>query len=277
MVIELRVGADATTARAVLVDLRQSLENVRGTEIEPVGRLNGWRGWSANAPARARGQFTERTIRDLVLGPQFVMLQTMAVRDYGSGLAFLIDAEIEARLQALYEAIQKIDDAVRSWGRDRVSIILDTNVLLYAGPRITRMNWDDVVDEITREANFVVPIQVVEELDRQKDRGQGDARNNARFALKWLDEVVGSGYGSASFRPDDSDSNATIRVWVDDNERIPLAEVDRDIIDRALQLAPYSRKVIVASMDRSMVFRSRTYGLDAVLITEGQVPERATQ
>ncbi|MBD8024600.1 PIN domain-containing protein [Microbacterium gallinarum] len=68
------------------------------------------------------------------------------------------------------------------------------------------MDWDDVVDEITREANFVVPIQVVEELDRQKDRGQGDARNNARVALKWLDDVVGSGNGSASFRPEDSDS-----------------------------------------------------------------------
>ncbi|MBD8024601.1 hypothetical protein [Microbacterium gallinarum] len=62
---------------------------------------------------------------------------------------------------------------------------------------------------------------------------------------------------------------------MDHNERIPLAEVDRDTIDRAVQLAPYGRKVIVASMDRSMVFRSRTFGLNAVLIAEDQIPERA--
>lgn len=71
------------------------------------------------------------------------------------------------------------------------------------------------------------------------------------------------------------DSSATIRVWVDDNDRVPLAEVDRDIIDRALQLQPYMKRTVIASMDRSMVFRARTYGLTAVPVGDEYPPPRS--
>lgn len=131
--IELRPGAKREDARAVLEELKRELSNIRGTHPSPVDRLNSWRSWSALAPARARAHLTERSVRETVLGPQFAMLQHIAVGDYGPGLSFLIDAEIETRLHDLEQGIRQIDDAHWAW-RSRIAVVLDTTVVLEAGP-----------------------------------------------------------------------------------------------------------------------------------------------
>jgi hypothetical protein len=273
--VELRTGAQPTNARHVLEDLKRELSNIRGTAPSPEARLREWRKWSSLAPARARAHLTDRSIRQTVLGPQFALLHNIDASNYGPGLNFILDAEIDTRLEELDQAIKQIDDTIRLWGHSSIAVILDTNVVLAAGPRVAKISWDDVLNEITRKAAFVVPIQVVEELDRLKDRGNPEPRSNARFALKWLSELLDSGNTPRSFQVETSkESEATIQVWVDDNDRVPLAEVDRDIIDCALQLQPFTKKTVIASMDRSMVFRTRAYGLSAVLLTDDDIPER---
>jgi len=225
--------------------------------------------------ALAHWQFSERSVRQVILGTQFAMLQSLAVADYGPGLSMLIGAEIENRLGELNRAVKEIEDTQAAWGRDRLAIILDTGVLLNAGPRIAKIHWDDVLNSITRTAAFVIPIQVVEELDHQKLNRNGELRTNAAFALKWLGQLVDAGNRLIPFPADDSSS--TLRVWVDENDRVSLSEVDRDIIDRALQIKPFTRRTVVASMDQSMVFRARAYGLDACLLTESDIPPRSDQ
>lgn len=272
--IELRPGAKREDARAVLEELKRELSNVRGTHSSPVDRLNAWRRWSAIAPARARAHLAERSVRETVLGSQFAILQNIAVGDYGPGLSFLIDTEIETRLHDLEQGIRQIDDARGAW-RGRIAVVLDTTVVLEAGPRLGKIAWDDLLNEITRKAAFVVPIQVVEELDRLKDRGNAEPRSKARVALRWLGELLESGNVPRPFKVETSQgSEASIQVWVDENDRVPLAEVDRDIIDRTLQLRPYTEKTVIASMDRSMVFRARAYDLSAVLIADDAIPPR---
>lgn len=275
--IELRHGGTPQGARALLEELKRQLTNVAGSGLTAVDRLNAWRNWSALAPGQARGQLTERTVREVVLGSQFAMLQSLVVADYGPGLSGLIDAEIATRIHDLELGIQQIDRTVATWRHGSgIAVILDTSVVHEAGPRIAKMSWDDLLDEITRKASFVVPIQVVEELDTLKDRGNAEPRSKARFALRWLGDFLNTGNVRVSFPIETSqDSEATIQVWVDENERVPLAEVDRDIIDRALQLQPYTNKTVIASMDRSMVFRARAYGLAAVLIDDDDIPARA--
>lgn len=235
--------------------------------------LNAWREWSARSSALANGLFPEQTVRQVILGTQFAMLQSLAVADYGPGLSMVIGAEIGNRTSELDRAIKEIEDTQATWGHGLLAIILDTGVLLNAGPRIARIRWDDVLNTITRTAAFVIPIQVVEELDQQKRNRNGELRANAAYALKWLGRRVDAGNHAVPFPSDDSSS--TLRVWVDDNDRVPLPEVDRDIIDRALQIKPFTGRTIIASMDQSMVLRARAYGLDARLVSEGDIPPRS--
>ena len=271
-VIELRIGTEPDRARALLLELHRTLENISGSGRPGAETLNAWREWSARASALAHWQFTERTVREVILGPQFAMLQSLAVTDYGPGLSMLIGAEIGNRLGELDRAARQIDDAQNAWGRASLVIVLDTGLLLNAGPRIAKVVWDDLLNAITRTAAFVIPIQVVEELDQQKMNRNGELRTNAAFALKWLGQLVDAGNTPTPFPS--KDSSSTLRVWVDENDRVPLAEVDRDIIDRVLQIKPFTSRIVIASMDQSMVFRARAYGLESVLVTQDHIPPR---
>ena len=270
--IELRRDVAPHEVVVLLRDLARELANLRGAGGSGVDMLNAWRTWSATAPGRAQRLLTSESVRRVVLGQQFSLMQTLAPADYGPGLAFFVDAELEARIADMEDAARDVESHLTSWGRGRLAVIVDTNVLLAAGPRLGRIDWDGVLRQIARGAAFAVPIQAVEELDRMKDRGNGEQRANARHALSWLDEIMDFGSGARPFPTRTPDT--TIRVWVDDNDRIPLAEVDRDIIDRAVQLQPFTKKTIVVSMDRSMAFRARTSGLDAVLLLDNDIPPR---
>ena len=200
------------------------------------------------------------------------MLQALSPSEYGSSLASLIDTELQLRRDRLSEALGEVEAYAASWGPGRLVVVLDTNVLLAAGPRVARIDWDSVLNSTFSSAVFTIPIQVVEELDRLKDRGSAEVRSNARFVLKWLDELDLHGDHSKLFGT--TAHNTAIRVWVDDNDRVPLAEVDRDIIDRTQQLMPYAKRIVIVSMDRSMILRARTYGLETALLSDEDIPPR---
>jgi rRNA-processing protein FCF1 len=271
--IELRPSAQLAEVRAVLIELARQVSDIRGAGGTPLDRLNAWRDWSARAPALARTQLSDKSVQEAVLGTRYAMLQTLSPSDYGSSLSSLIDTELQVRLDHLSEALNEVEAFAASWGSGRIAVLLDTNVLLAAGPRVAKIEWDSVLNSTYSSAAFAIPIQVVEELDRLKDRGSNETRTNARFALKWIDELDLHGDYPRPFGT--KAPNTTIRVWVDENDRVPLAEVDRDIIDRAQQLAPFTKRTVIASMDRSMVLRARTYGLTAALLTEEDIPPRA--
>lgn len=273
LVIEIRPGVQANVVRDALSDVVRELGDISGRGGLPSDRLTSWREWVGRAQTRMRPLLTSRTFNDLILGQHYLLLQTVSVVDQGNALAFLVDAELRTRFEALTIAMVQIDDSTSSWGDDRLAVVVDTNVLLAAGPRFVSMEWDVILGSSFTGAGFVVPIKVVKELDGLKDRGSGEQRANARHALKWLDEVVWQGNVS---RPLDTRApNTSIRVWVDENDRVPLPEVDRDVIDRSLQLLAFTRNTVIVSMDRSMVMRARTYGLGAALVTQDHVPPRS--
>lgn len=270
--IELRRNTAPTDVISLLRDLAREVSNLRAAGGAGIDTLNAWRTWSATALTRSQLLLTNDSVRHLVLGFPFSQLQTLAPADYGPGLAHLVDAELQTRVIELEDAATSVESILAGWERSRLAVVVDTNVLLAAGPRFVQIDWDGVLRRISRGAAFAVPIQVVEELDRLKDRGSGEHRANARHALSWLDEVVGIDGGSRPLETTSPDT--TIRVWVDENGRVPLAEVDRDIIERVVHLQPFTRGTIVVSMDRSMVFRARTNGLQASLLSDSDIPPR---
>lgn len=240
--------------------------------FEPATRLAGWRAWSPAAAVRARAHLAEPAVRSIVVGEQFSALHTLSPTGDTAGLGALIDAELGERTARLTAAIAELKLAEDQWGRDTTAVIIDTNLLMRAGPRLARVNWDRLLRAKPVGAAFVIPIQVIEELDDLKLNRNGEIRANATYALKWLMETLPTGGDAAPFEI--GSRNTTIRVWVDDNNRVPLPGTDRDIIDRAMQLQPFATRTVIASMDQSMVFRAVHYGLEAILLQDDDVPER---
>jgi hypothetical protein len=281
MMIELHPDAKAPEAFAQLRDLRSKLEGIRGSGASPQELLNRWREWSAQALLQGASILSGASTSRLLLGDHFELLHLVSLRDQVPTIASLINTELQLRIETLTATITAIESLQRSLS-DLV-IVIDTSVMMNAGPRLAKIDWDDVVNAITRQASFVVPIRVVEELEGLKDRGSAAQRSNARHALKWLSSTLGNATEQVPFPPgvEKSDTHASapagdanIRVLVDDLARVALVDGDRDIIDRALQLKPYTDRVILVTMDNAMTFRAGALALEAILLDDDQIPER---
>lgn len=280
--IELHPDAKAPEAIAQLRDLKSALESIRGSGSSSQELLNRWREWSAQALLRGARILSGASTSRLLVGDRFELLHLLSYREQAPTIASLIDAELQLRIETLDKSISEIENFHRSLS-DLV-IVIDTSVMMSAGSRLPRIEWDDFTNSITRKASFVVPIRVVEELDSLKDRGGAEQRGNARHALKWLSDTLGRETGRVAFPPAVKASNsgrgtsagdANIRVLVDDLARVALVDGDRDIIDRALQLKPYAQRCILVTMDSAMTFRARALELEAVRLSPEQIPERS--
>jgi hypothetical protein len=278
--IELLPDSEATAAIAQLRDLVSQLERIRGSGGSGQDMLNDWREWSARALYRGATLFSSASMRGALLGDRFELLHTISVRDQAPTLAHLLNAELQLRLETLNAAIAEIESFRRSLGT--LAVVLDTSIMMNAGPRVARIAWDDVVGGLTSHASFIVPIRVVEELDNLKDRGSSQQKREAQFALKWLDETVQGSTSPAPFPPAVEATEtevardagtARIRVWVDDLNRTALVDGDRDIIDRALQLKPYTTRTVLVTMDYTMAFRAKTLRLAAVRLEHSAIPK----
>lgn len=274
--IQMLTGAKTSEVSTLLADLAREIDNIRGANPTPVDRLNAWRSWSVRTLQRARPYLTDSAVTAIVQGPRFTLLQSLDPAAYGNDLGALIDAELAIRLMTLNEASVELSEITRNWSSS-IAAVLDTNTFCQYGPRLSRVDWWDIFKVGSATVVLTVPVQVVEELDRLKDRaGNGEQRNNARFALKWLDEQLGNAGPLETRLSGKQERPLVLRVWVDDNDRIPLPGVDRDIIDRALQLQPFVHEAAIVSRDRSMLFRARSVGLTATRLTDALVPARQT-
>ncbi|TCL83487.1 PIN domain-containing protein [Curtobacterium sp. PhB142] len=269
--MDLRPGVPLATARALLRDLAREAANLsNGTQA--VERLDAWRSWSPRAALRAGSALTQRTVDSIVRGPRYAMLHEIAPAVHGASLAVLIDSELDELRGRIAHATAEIEDALKYWGHEAVAVLLDTNLLMHAGPRLAGIDWDALLRHPTSNVAFAIPIVAVEELDKLKLNRSSDTRGRAIYALKWLRQLLAD---SPTPRPFKTQApGTTLRVWVDDNRRLPLPEPDRDIIDRAQQLALMTKRTVIASMDQSMILRARAYGVDAVLVTEEDIPAR---
>jgi rRNA-processing protein FCF1 len=284
-VIELRPTATPTTTSETLRDAIRALQNVEGLNFDATSRLNGWRGWVGATTRSLSTSLTSAALRKHILGDNYELLQSLHPGTYGDQLKWLIDTENTHRLEDLTAQADELDHMIRRWrptgafhtnGPHELALILDTNVLLEFGQNLERARWYHLLNLLPgKPLSLVIPIQVVEELDTQKDRGADGARKLAGMALRWLDELFPGEYQDSELAKisDAPTGRATFRLLVDALNRVPLPRPDADIIDRALALRPFVEKVTIVTQDRSMRFRARAAGLDATPMPYAAVPD----
>jgi len=276
-VITLRSTADPVYAIEHLRNAALAVANIIGQGGTAADRLHGWRRWVSTTQTIFTPVLTESAVRAVVRGDLHDLLQSVVPESYGDQLTWLVDSELIRRKDQLEAAANELETVHRRWtGRGRgPALVLDTNVLMDFGRNLVEVHWHRVADVFpTQPISLVVPIQVVEELDGQKDRGTEGARNLARATLRWIDELFSGGWQDAevSVEGRGSQPRVTLRLLIDELDRVPLPRPDADIIDRALSLAPFVTRTVMVSHDRSMQLRARAAGLDAVPLRYADVP-----
>jgi PhoH-like ATPase len=133
------------------------------------------------------------------------------------------------------------------------SFVLDTNVLLHSATALTAFADNEVV----------LPIQVIEELDRFK-KGNNDLARNARAVIRRLDRLRAKGRLSEGVPLDETDG--TVRVCVTSPSVPPSAGLspslaDNQILAVAYDLMKRGEPVVFVSKDINARIKSDALGI----------------
>lgn len=152
--------------------------------------------------------------------------------------------------------------------KKRKTFILDTSVLLYDKNSIHSFPGSDIV----------IPIVVLDELDRFKDRS-GILGENARYVNRFLDDLrsIGSLHEGVSIK-----NNQTIRVELNHQGSVPSGlnpdSGDNRIISVSKSLSQLNDNVIVITKDinfrvkcDALKIKSEDYYKDKIISNENQI------
>jgi rRNA-processing protein FCF1 len=177
-----------------------------------------------------------------------------------------LQAEIRNQLGALERARAELQALKELADRPGLPVVYDTNMLNHwAQPGDIR--WREVLrdcQEIATLARLVVPLRVIDELDRQK-YGQGDLARKAATAIRYLERVLGDGKPG---QPAPLRDDATLEVWTDTDDR--GGDADLSILRCAADLDNLHRDTgaRVLTGDAGMRLRARQMGLKTLRLPE---------
>jgi PIN domain len=153
-----------------------------------------------------------RVMRVETLEPSRAALQALA-------------SEITTQIEALERAETELQALRDLASRPGLPIVYDTNMLNH-WRQPGDIRWREFLKgrgEQTTIARLVVPLRVIDELDRQK-YGQGDLAKKAATAIRYLERVLKDNEPGQPviLRQEDA---ATLEVWVDSDDRSDDADL----------------------------------------------------
>lgn len=175
--------------------------------------------------------FAEPDLAGAIRGDAYWHLLTLGPVPAPPAPTEVIRASNEAYGRVISDVIRELDRAraeldalTKLAARPGLPLILDTNVF-HTWQRPDQIDWPTVLrgwKETERTARLVVPLRVVDELDRQK-YGNGFLAESATKAVRFLQQTLAGRAGeSASIR---ANHTATLEVWTQTEDRSPDADL----------------------------------------------------
>jgi hypothetical protein len=274
--IDLLPGADLVNTRRILDDARMGAINNRN-ERNPEDLLFKYLQWARTYADMLYDLIRPAQTHDLLLTPTYWALLTSTSAGRGITLP-TIHAEYDSRKKVLEAAIAQLDAERERWSLGFGPIVvLDTGIFIEH-----ELDFPDSLASIEDRiapadpgstyaggspVQFVIPLQVIDELDKTKaDRSRG----RARIALARLNEVFTSPLSAATV--EGLRAGSAVHLLMDDPGHVRLPIEDDEIVERALYLDAVSTgtrgSVGVACMDTGMDLRVRVKGLTSYLIPD---------
>ncbi|MFJ9560988.1 PIN domain-containing protein [Streptomyces fuscichromogenes] len=177
-----------------------------------------------------------------------------------------LSTEIENQVQALEQARAEMEKLKKLVARPGLPVVYDTNMLNH-WQQPGDILWRDVFGaqgERIPDTRLVVPLRVIDELDKQK-YGQGDLARKAATAIRYLERVLRNRQPGEPARLRDG---ATLEVWVDTDDR--GGDADLSILRCAADLDNLhpTTGARVLTDDVGMRLRAHHLGLKVVRLPE---------
>lgn len=163
-----------------------------------------------------------------------------------------------AHLKALAAQVDRLRALAERAGR---VLVYDTNALMHYQPP-DMISWTALVK--THAVRLVIPLVVIDELDRKQHEGSKDMSQRARRALHMLDQALDGADPSAAV-PLPNRPAVSIEVLMDEAGHSRTTNADDEIIERGVLLAQITgAPVTVVTADTGMRLRAEAAGLNAL-------------
>lgn len=256
----LRPGVESTFALRRVEELIGGLGDVRGAGgLDHVLLAQKYLLWSETAEQVLRELFSDADLSRGLHTDRY-----WRIRDITSATlrAFpLVEAETwdqQRVLEAVREQLVHYRTQLSPTLDERM-LLLDTNVYMHGKP-FRQVAWNELVDE--KRVVLVIPLAVIDELDKWKDKGSDAARST----LKDLDDLLKPG-AALSIQP----IRANVRMQVVDepvaHER--LEGVDDELVRQASYFSSLSaERLSIVTRDRGMRVRAEAAGLSIQMLPQ---------
>jgi rRNA-processing protein FCF1 len=254
MMMRRKAGPSLSDAIVVLEKVELDLLNLRGAGTTSNIAYLQFETLAEHSLAQA---FVRSDVEQLFHTPRFFELVRLTTP--GEIMNRLVVAEIGARLEDVSEAVVGLKNrrARLTYSRDHI-LLPDTNIFLHCKP-FDELDWRELAyGEIP---HIVVPIVVIEELDRLK-RGPATIRQAARDSLKRFHSLGLERSQTAKLK------TATIEILEDEIAHERASTADLEILETCSEIQTVSSKSVgIVTSDLSMIVRAR-----ASRLTTHEVP-----
>jgi len=274
MVVRSLPGVPGTALLDALRTAASTAWNLRGAHGTAIDRFNQYQQW-ANQEVDRFGRLVPADELDrLVTTRRYWALQTLDPASHGHLTSF-VDVEVDERVRVLEREVTDLDRALSRWRNSPDAVVVaDTNVYLHHPEVFLNVPWRELVPARMGAVQLVIPLLVVDELDRHKrsarSQRSGDGptalRTRARVTLREIDELFTSTEWTVTLSPAGRLTGLVrASLLLDPPEHARLPDADSELIDRARSLQDLiERPVNLVTYDTGMTFRARAAGLKPI-------------
>ena len=281
-VVTPRPGVSPQTVLEALRETETAVGNARGAGGSALDQFNRYHLWADEAANRLGRLLRPDDVDDLVTTRRHWTLQSLDPASRASGaLATFVGLEFDERVRDFELARRDLEAQLARWNsRSGLFVIADTNVYLHHEDYFDEIAWNSVVPALAEGVHLIVPLVVVDELDRHKRTARNvtvsstsieQVRTRARLSLRRLDDLLPDPAWLATVQPDrfPDAGPVTVEFLLDDRRHVRLPDADTELVDRAVGLQDVSgRKVHIVTFDTGMSVRARAAHLEVVKLKE---------
>jgi hypothetical protein len=280
-----RPGVDRRHLLDTLRSLHTDVANLRGGG--PHGaykRLLAYLEWASDAVRSLAGLISSDNLNELVLTKRYELLLSgvgnmtsdeVEVQRVVNGL---VSTELNERTAAFGAAVAALEEQISRWSQLGEFVMPDTSFYIRHPDKLKETDFAAVVEARGAPIHVLIPIVVVDELDRLKESKDSHVRWRAGHTLGVLDELFVSLAGQARLRIGDFSAlqtggiprgEITMDLVFDPPGHVRLPINDDEIIDRALAVEPLAaRKVTLLTYDTGQSMRARAAGMPVKKLTK---------
>ena len=256
--------------------------NLRGGGAQTAHkRLLAYLEWAGQSARMLQYLVSEADMAALVLNRRYELLLsssgTMAGTAQERVVNDLVSLELDQRVADFEDAIKTLNAERRRWKSAHDLVVPDANFYIHHPDRLKVADIATVADFGGTRAHVVVPLVVVDELDRLKRSSKREVRWRAGYTVAVLDRVFKHGtfgllHGDSETVSTDGlvgQGEVTMELLFDPPGHIRLPINDDEIVDRALAVQILGeRPVTLLTYDTGMSTRARNAGLRVVKLSE---------